>query len=178
MARLLIRVRSATKAPIPNASRRSCATTARSGAPCGPPIPKAGQQRSSALSAHYGLRDATTPIAHCDARLTQDLAERMIAGIVSTRWPRLPLRRPDTHGIQAGADIASLTCHGAEPFAEIVLIGGRLYVAVTHALVRGFAEMGCVRRDACVSVINGPIGRMRQDLRAWLAAYRSRGGGP
>ncbi|MDP4027143.1 hypothetical protein Q8W71_31685 [Methylobacterium sp. NEAU 140] len=47
-----------------------------------------------------------------------------------------------------------------------------------HALVRGFVEMGCVRRDARVSVVNGPVGRMRQDLRAWLAADGSCGGRP
>lgn len=129
------------------------------------------------LSARYGFRDAATPIADYDARLTQDLAERMIAGGVTTRWPRPPSpRRSDTCGIHPGAEIAGLTRHGAEPFTKIALVGGRLYVDVMHALVRDFVEMGCVRREARVRVINGPIGRMRQDLRTWLAADRSREG--
>jgi hypothetical protein len=97
---------------------------------------------------------------------------------VTTRWPRPPSpRRPDTCGIHAGAEIAGLARHGAEPFAEIALVGGRLYVEVMHALVRGFVEMGCVRRDARVSVINGPIGRMRQDLRSWLCEASGLAGG-
>jgi hypothetical protein len=139
--------------------------------------PDGRHAKAAFLSAHDGFRDAATPIADYDARLTQDLAERMIAGGVTTRWPRPPSpRRPDTYGIHPGAEIAGLTRQGAEPFTEIALVGGRLYVDVMHALVRGFVEMGCVRREARVSVINGPIGRMRQDLRIWLAADRSREG--
>ena len=71
-----------------------------------------------------------------------------------------------------------MTTNGDVPFAELALVGGRLYVDVMHALVHGFVEMGCVRRDARVSVINGPIGRMRQDLRTWLAADRAHGARP
>ncbi len=132
------------------------------------------------LSAHYGFRDAATPIADYDARLTQDLAERMIAGGVTTRWPRPPSpRRPDTYGMHAGAEIAGLTRYGDEPVEDVALVGGQLYLTVMHALVRGFVEMGCVRRDARVSVLNGPIGLMRRDLRRWLCgAARARGGRP
>ncbi|MCF4130082.1 hypothetical protein [Methylobacterium sp. SyP6R] len=102
----------------------------------------------------------------------------MIAGGVTARWPRPPSpRRPDTSGIHAGAEFAGLARHGAEPFADVALVGGQLYVEVMHALVRGFVEMGCVRRDACVSVINGPIGRMRQDLRSCLCEASGLAGG-
>ncbi|ACK86284.1 conserved hypothetical protein (plasmid) [Methylorubrum extorquens CM4] len=102
----------------------------------------------------------------------------MIAGGVTARWPRPPSpRRPDTCEILAGAEIAGLARHGAEPFADVALVGRRLYVAVMHALVRGFVEMGCVRRDARVRVITGSIGRMRQDLRAWLCEASGLAGG-
>ncbi|MFJ7440872.1 hypothetical protein ACIQW5_24830 [Methylorubrum thiocyanatum] len=179
MARLLVLACSATKRPDPG----RLPALARYDGPLWRTLRAADPEGRAAkvafLSAHYGFRDAATPIAEYDARLTQDLAERMIAGGVTTRWPRPPSpRRPDTCGIHPAAEIVSLTRHGTEPVEEIALVGGRLYVEVMHALVRGFVEMGCVRRDARVSVINGPIGRMRQDLRAWLAADRSRGGRP
>ena len=179
MARLLVLACSATKRPdhdrIPALARYDGPLwrTLRAADPDG------RCAKVAFLSAHYGFRDAATPIADYDARLTQDLAERMIASGVTTRWPRPPSpRRPDTYGIHAGAEIAGLTRYGAKPFQEIALVGGRLYVDVMHALVRGFVGMGCVRREARVSVINGPIGRMRQDLRAWLAAAPARGDQP
>ena len=94
---------------------------------------------------------------------------------VTTRWPRpASPTRPDSCGIHAGAEIAGLTRYGDEPITDLALVGSRLYVEVMHALVRGFVEMGCVRRDARVTVINDQIGRMRQDLRAWLALAPSR----
>lgn len=76
------------------------------------------------------------------------------------------------------AEIAGLTRYGNRPNADLALVGGRLYVDVMHAFVRGFVEMGCVRRDARVTVINDQIGRMRQDLRAWLAADCAHEGRP
>ncbi|AWV19828.1 hypothetical protein A3862_29755 (plasmid) [Methylobacterium sp. XJLW] len=178
MPRLLILACSATKRPEPD----RIPAFARYDGPLWRTLraadPDGRRARVAFLSAHYGFRDAATPIADYDARLTRDLADRMIAGGVTTRWPRPPSpRRPDTCGIHAGAEIAGLVRHGAEPFADVALVGGRLYVEVMHALVRGFVEMGCVRRDARVSVINGPIGRMRQDLRAWLCEANGPAGG-
>ncbi|MFC5038638.1 hypothetical protein [Tianweitania sediminis] len=35
-------------------------------------------------------------------------------------------------------------------------------------MLTGFQRMGCVVDDASVTTINGPIGRMRKDLRRWL----------
>ena len=62
------------------------------------------------LSARFGFRDADTPIDDYDARLTADLAQRMIDGEMTTRWPRPPSARgPDTFGIYPGAEIASLS---------------------------------------------------------------------
>nr|WP_301288958.1 MULTISPECIES: hypothetical protein [Methylorubrum] len=140
--------------------------------------PEGRRARVAFLSALYGFRDAATPIADYDARLTQDLAERMIAGGVTTRWPRPPSpRRPDTCGMHAGAEIASMTGYGAEPFEDVALVGGRLYLDVMQAFVAGFVTMGCVRPDARITVINGPIGLMRRDLRHWLIEAASERGG-
>lgn len=136
--------------------------------------------RASFLSARYGFREASTPIADYDARLTPDLAARMIAGGVTTRWPRpASPRRPDSVGIHAGAEIASMARHGAEPFEEAALVGGRLYLDVMQTLVAGFVAMGSVTPNARITRINGPIGLMRRDLRLWLhEAGPVRGGRP
>ncbi|SFG79425.1 hypothetical protein [Methylobacterium gossipiicola] len=178
MARLLILACSATKRP--DAERMPA--IARYDGPLWRTLraadPDGRRARVAFLSAHYGFRDATTPIADYDARLTRDLADRMIAGGMTTRWPRPPSpRRPDTYGIHAGAEIAGLTRHGAEPFGEIALVGGQLYLAVMQAFVRGFVDRGCVRGDARIHIINGPIGRMRQNLRSWLCEVDSARGG-
>lgn len=68
------------------------------------------------------------------------------------------------------------TRHGAVPFEKIALVGGRFCVEVMHALVRG-GEMGCERCDARVRGIDGPVGRMRQDV--WTqsgSGFRRMGG--
>lgn len=123
------------------------------------------------LSARYGFRGADTPIENYDARLTPDLAARMIAGGMTTRWPRPPSpRKPDNYGMHPGAEIASLASYGREAFAEVALVGGGLYLEVMHAFLAGFVGMGCVVPGARVFTINGPIGRMRRQLRAWLLA--------
>lgn len=95
------------------------------------------------LSAHYGFRDAETPIAHYDARLTPDLAERMIAGGMTTGWPR-PRRRdgPDKAGMHPGTEIASMARYGCEPFHDVALVGGGLYLDVMRAMLTGFQRMG------------------------------------
>jgi hypothetical protein len=89
--------------------------TARCGGRCAPPIPAAGVPASAFLSAQYGFRDAGTPIDDYDARLTEDLAARMIAGGMTTRWPRPPSpRAPDNYGMHPGFEIASLTRYGTD----------------------------------------------------------------
>ena len=125
--------------------------------------------RVAFLSARFGFRDARTEIEDYDARLSKELAERMIAGGVTTRWPRpTAANRPDTCGMHAGAEIASMTRHQAEPFQDVALAGGSLYLAVMRALIAGFRDMGAIDADARIVEINGPIGRMRQELRDWL----------
>src|SRR3546814_10867503 len=71
------------------------------------------------LSARYGFIDSRSPIEHYDSRLTKNLAERMIAGGITTRWPRPPSpRKLDNYGNHAGCEIAPLTDHGDRPFTK------------------------------------------------------------
>lgn len=125
------------------------------------------------LSARFGFRDARTPIEHYDARLSADLAERMIAGGMGTRWPRPPSpRKPDNYGVHPGCEIASLSGHGARPFTDVALVGGALYLGVMRSFLAGFREMDCIAPDARIVEINAGIGIMRRRLRAWLAEAR------
>jgi hypothetical protein len=125
--------------------------------------------RVAFLSARFGFRDARTEIEDYDARLSKELAERMIAGGVTTRWPRpSAANRPDTRGMHAGAEIVSMTRHQTEPFQDVALAGGSLDLAVMRPLIAGFRDMGAIDADARIVEINGPIGRMRQELRGWL----------
>lgn len=98
----------------------------------------------------------------------------MVAGGVTTRWPR-PRRRngPDNAGMHAGAEIASMSRYGRAPFGDVALVGGGLYLTVMRALPGEFQRMGYVLPNARVITINGPIGRMRQDLRGWLLENKS-----
>lgn len=125
------------------------------------------------LSARFGFRGADTPIEDYDARLTRELADRMIAGGMITRWPRPPSpSRPDNWGMHPGAEIASLSRvrGGKMPFSDVALVGGALYVEVMRSFVSGFQRMGCVAPDARIIEISAPIGTMRQRMVAWLTA--------
>lgn len=126
------------------------------------------------LSARYGFRAVDSPIEDYDARLTPNLAERMIAGGMTTRWPRPPSpNKPDNYGSHPGCEIASLACHGARPFTDVALVGGGLYLQVMRAFLGGFREMRCVTPDARITEINAGIGVMRARLRAWLEEGRA-----
>ncbi len=123
----------------------------------------------SVLSARYGFLDSRSPIEDYDARLTPDLARRMIAGGMTTRWPRPPSpRKPDNYGDHPGCQIASLSNHGTRPFTDIALVGGQLYLTVMRSFLDGFRDLRCVVPDARVTEINAGIGVMRHRLRAWL----------
>ncbi|WP_145200335.1 hypothetical protein [Sphingobium sp. B2] len=125
------------------------------------------------VSARYGFRSADSPIEHYDARLTPDLAKRMIAGGMGTRWPRPPSAgKPDNYGSHPGCEIASLAYHGTRPFTDVALVGGHLYLKVMRAFLEGFREMRCITPDAEVTEINAGIGVMRAKLRAWLEEGR------
>ncbi len=58
--------------------------------------------------------------------------------------------------------------HQAEPIEDVALVGGQLDLKVMRSLLQGFRAMGAIEPDARIAEINGPIGRMRQDLRRWL----------
>ena len=125
------------------------------------------------LSARYGFIDSRSPIEHYDSRLTKDLAERMTAGGITTRWPRPPSpRKPDNYGNHAGCEIAPLTDHGDRPFTDVALAGGHLYLEVMRGFIGEFRARGYITGDARVTEINGPIGFMRRDLRVWLECAR------
>ena len=131
--------------------------------------------RVAFLSARFGFRDARTEIEGYDARLTCDLADRMIAGGVTTRWPRpRSPRRPDNCGMHLGAEIAQITDYAREPMEDVALVGGHLYLDVMRALLEGFRAMGAIEPEARIVEISWPIGLMRQNLRAWLLDERGR----
>ena len=131
--------------------------------------------RAGFLSARYGFGAADRPTEDYDARLTPDLARRMIASGMDMRWPRPPSpRKPDTYGSAAGSEIAGLAGHGTRPFTDIELVGGGLYLEVMRAFLAGFREMRCITPDAEVTEINAGIGVMRARLREWLEAGRGR----
>lgn len=131
--------------------------------------PEGRKAKVAFLSAHLGFRAADTPIELYDSRMTGEIAARMKAGGLGTRWPRPKARRrvmPD--GEHPGMHIASLTDYGRRPFPDVALVGGHLYLDVMRDFVGLFRDSGHVTADATITEINGPIGRMRHDLRCWL----------
>jgi hypothetical protein len=103
----------------------------------------------------------------------------MIAGGVTTRWPRPgSARRPDNCGMHPGAEIAQITRYAREPMEDVALVGGHLYLDVMRALLEGFRDMGAIEPEARIVEINGPIGLMRRHLRSWLLAERGRASDP
>ena len=129
-----------------------------------------GRQAAVAfLSAHFGFRSATEPIAYYDARLTPQLAERMAAGGMITRWPEHTGRTGTMPGgSHPGAEIASLADHGRHPFSDVALVGGQVYLIVMRCMVAEFQDMRQVTKDARIIEINVPIGLVRSKLREWL----------
>jgi len=122
------------------------------------------------LSARFGLGSACDcNIQHYDARLTVQLADRMIAGGVTATWPGRESRREGMpRSSHAAYEIASLTDYGERPFHDVVLVGGALYLKVMRTLVEGFRDLGHITHAARIGEINGSIGVMRQMLRSWL----------
>lgn len=122
------------------------------------------------LSARYGFIDSRSPIQNYDSKLTTELADRMIAGGLTTRWPRPPSpRKPDNYGNNAACEMASLTEHGERPFTDVAIAGGHIYLKVMKSFLAAFRDRGYVAAHASVTEINAPIGIMRQQLGVWLA---------
>lgn len=94
MARLLVLACSATKRPDPDC----IPAIARYDGPLWRTLratdPEGRAAKVAFLSARYGFRDAATRIVDYDAGLTQDLADRMIAGGVLTRCGNLAAAPP------------------------------------------------------------------------------------
>jgi hypothetical protein len=134
--------------------------------------PKGELARVAVLSARYGFNDArwlqTQPY---DTRLTAELAERMIAGGIGKRWPEYG--KGGMGGMHAAAEAHSMTLTptlDAEPFDDVALCGGALYLTVMRAFLGEFRRAGYVMESARTATINGPIGKMRAELRKWLTA--------
>lgn len=64
--------------------------------------------------------------------------------------------------------IASMTRHCREPFVEVCLVGGALYLDVMNHFVELFSKNGAVIDSAPVTEICGPIGIMRRQMTDWL----------
>ena len=127
--------------------------------------------RVAFLSARLGFRAADTPIETYEARMTSEIAKRMKAGGLGTRWPRPTTRRNVMPaGQHPGMHIAPLCDWRRQPFIDVALVGSQLYLDVMRHFVGLFRHGGYVAADATITEINGPIGRMRQDLRRWLLA--------
>lgn len=126
------------------------------------------------LSALEGFRDACWPVDIYDRRMTPEIAQQMIAGGLGALWPRL---KPGVAGgMAAGAHIASMSDWGRKPFDEVCIVGGHLYISVMRQYVSLFRAGRYLTEDAPLVEINGQIGYMRRDMRAWLVGgYRGEG---
>ena len=131
--------------------------------------PDQQKARVAFLSAEYGFRDARTTTENYDARMTPEIAASMKAGGLGRRWPPPETqRRVMPSGEHAGMHIASMTRHRREPFVEVCLVGGSLYIDVMQHFIDLFREDGFVTGSAPVTEICAPIGIMRRELAIWL----------
>jgi hypothetical protein len=123
------------------------------------------------LSARYGLQDARfAELPAYDCQMTDAIASAMIAGGIETRWPRPENKhhRGAPAGIHPAAEVSSMAYAAGSGFKEVALAGGHRYIRVLQAWLPELIDGGWVLGDARISVVNGPIGLMRQQLRAWL----------
>lgn len=133
--------------------------------------PNGEMAQTAFLSAYLGFRAASTPIEMYDIAMTPQLAAAMRAGNLGTRWPQQKTQRQVMpSGEHAGMHIASMTDYGRHPFSSIALAGGHRYIEIMKQLVRLFMIGGYVENHAVVTIINGPIGAMRRELREWLVS--------
>jgi hypothetical protein len=130
-----------------------------------------GWRRPLSYRRIFGFRSADTSIEMYDGRMIPEIAAAMKAGGFGMRWPRPKTqRRVMPSGEHAGMHIAAMTQFGRHPFAEVALVGRRLSLDVIREFVTLFRDAGFLAANASITEINGPIGRMRQDLRLWLLA--------
>lgn len=101
--------------------------------------------------------------------MTPEIAAAMKAGGLGTRWPPPKTqRRVMQSGEHPGMHIASMTEHGLNPFVDVYLVGGALYLDVMRHFVDLFQGDGFVTGSAPVKEICAPIGIMRQQMAIWL----------
>lgn len=122
------------------------------------------------LSAGFGLRDARwTTLPDYDTAMTDATADAMIRGSIVTRWPRPSSARiPDSTGIHPACELAAMANAAGGAFRDIALVGGLRYIPVLESWLPAFTAAGWVTPAARIVIVNGPIGRMRQSIRAWL----------
>lgn len=129
--------------------------------------PKRNKATVMFLSAKHGLKSVESCIEPYDLRMTDEIADELVATGLNRPWyDHGPGRHP--HYMAQAFYIA----HDGRrsPFTEICLVGGELYLSVMRPLVEE-AQLRMPKRvadDARIVEINGPIGYMRQELRAWL----------
>lgn len=118
------------------------------------------------LSALEGFRDAVWPVDQYDKRMTPEIAARMIAGGIGESWPKF--KPGHAGGMTAASSMASMSHWGRQPFDEVCMVGGHLYLEVMRSFVGGFMKSGFITQDARIVEINNQIGYMRRDLKEWL----------
>jgi hypothetical protein len=121
------------------------------------------------LSAKFGFHDALYTLPIYDMRLTPSSAQQMIQRGIELPWPPPQTKKPGLPGETPRQAVGGECEHGKCAFDHVALCGGELYIKVMHAFVKELQEIGYIRRDARVMVINDSIGKMRQQLRSWLA---------
>lgn len=99
--------------------------------------------------------------------MASDIAERMEAGSLGTRWPRIKARRhvmPE--GEHPGMHIALMPGYRRCSFNDVALAGCHLYLDVMRHFAELFRDAAISPlTDARITKINGPVGMMRRDLR-------------
>ena len=124
------------------------------------------------LSAKLGMGDADAPIPDYERKMTTQTAEAMIARGILQGWPPPEGKRLNSRRMAGPSPISHLLGlrrrTGGEPFREVALVAGRLYLPVMRSYLEAFMARGDVAPDAEVVVVNDAIGRMRQQLRAWV----------
>jgi hypothetical protein len=127
-----------------------------------------------ALSARYGLVGAEQLLPDYDSLMTLPRAQQLQANPILRAWnaadrPREALELGDRW--PAATKLRHAVEARGRAFDEVCVVGGHLYLPVGEAIARDLQILGLAAPWAArPTIINGEIGRMRQQLRAWLLA--------
>ena len=130
--------------------------------------------RVAFLSARYGFRDAGTKIDDYDARLTDELAKRMIAGGIETRWPRPPWPSNAEIGAYPGAEISALSNSCMDGAGLRRRSRRRPSLPRGHARARQRLRRGWRRRSPCPRHRNQRADRLHAARPSSMASRRGR----